>query len=947
MLKKINILLLEDDPLDAELNITALEAEGYQCKWECVQTKDEFIVALELLDYDLILIDYNLPGFDGLTALDILRKNQLNIPAILVSGNLGEELAIDSIKAGAVDYVHKDRLGRLVRSVKRALEENKLRVKEREQAEDLALFSKLNQAANSGYSISELIEVLMINLHIYSRSIDINFFLLSKDQKYLEVQRIAMTARTGKVLGKMLGTDLISARFKVDEQKVIQQALQSEKMQILDNEENIGQAILEFITAINPNQEEALLKRLSLKIRKLLNPKAMAFLPLITEDRKIGVLAFSHKERLSAQRIQRMESIAAQVTEIFARKLAEEEIEELHRQQKLILDSAGEGIFGLDTGGKFTFVNPAAAEMLGYAAKEMLGKHCCACFHQGKLGDKSCAKGECPVRRTYQDGENIYRGRVDFWRKDGKSFPGLFSSMAIEKNGHLLGAVVTFQDINEQVEATREIARLAEVVKQASISVAITDLEGDLVYVNPYFEEASGFSAEEALGNNMNIIKSGFQDKAFYKKLWSSIISGKTWQGTFINKHKDGSLYHEDASIFPIKTKDGKIINYAAVKQDITERKRAEEKIRLQLSRLDSLHKIDTAISGSTDLNIILDVLLEQAQKELEVDSAEILLFKPSLQSLQSTARVGFRTEVLTHTRLRLGKGLAGKVALQRETIQVRDLREDNDLLEKFPELVPEGFVSYVGVPLLAKGKLKGVLEVYKRTLLEPDSEWLNFLDTLARQAAIAVDSISLYENLDKRNVELRLAYEATLEGWAHALELRDMETEGHSRRVTKLTTELAIAIGIDGRLIDHVRRGALLHDIGKMGIPDEILNKRGPLTEKEWAQMKKHPIYAYEMLKEIIYLKPALDIPYSHHEKWDGSGYPLGLSENAIPLSARIFAIIDVYDALNTDRPYRKAWPEKKILAHIREQSGKHFDPQVVEAFFKMIEEKASKKGN
>jgi len=188
----------------------------------------------------------------------------------------------------------------------------------------------------------------------------------------------------------------------------------------------------------------------------------------------------------------------------------------------------------------------------------------------------------------------------------------------------------------------------------------------------------------------------------------------------------------------------------------------------------------------------------------------------------------------------------------------------------------------------------------------------------------------------------LRLAYEATLEGWAHALELRDMETEGHSRRVTKLTTELAIAMGMDGRLMDHVRRGALLHDIGKMGISDDILKKEGPLTDEEWIQMKKHPVYAYEMLKEIIYLKPALDIPYSHHEKWDGSGYPLQLSGNAIPLAARIFAIIDVYDALKADRPYRKAWAEKKILAHIREQSGKHFDPQVVEAFFKMISEKA-----
>jgi len=942
MSNKLNILLLEDDPLDAELNITALEAEGYQCNWECVQTKDEFIVAIDQPDYDLILIDYNLPGFDGLTALDILRKNRLNIPAILVSGNLGEELAIESIKAGAVDYVHKDRIGRLVRSVKRALEENKLRVKEREQAEDLALFSKLNQAAIIGASISELIDILMVDMNIFSGKVGLNIFLLNEDQKYLEMQHFDLPAKVGKKLKKLLGTNLLSMRLKVDEQKRMQQALERGEKQILDSEEDIEKVILKLIAAIAPKKDDASLKKLASKVKKMFPTNAVAFLPLIVDNRKIGVLTFTHKEPLLEQGIQRMESIVAQVTEVFARKLAEEEIEELHRQQKLILDSAGEGIFGLDTEGQFTFVNPAAAEMLGYTAKEMLGKHCCGCFQQGKLGDNSGANGECPVSITYREGENIYRGRIDFWRKNGNSFPGLFSSTSIEKDGDLLGAVVTFQDISEQVEATRELARLAEVVKQASITVTITDLDGDMIYVNPFFEEASGFSAEDALGEKLSIVKSGFHDNTFYKKMWDSIASGKTWQGTFINKRKDGSIYHEDASIFPIKTKDGKIINYAAVKQDITERKRAEEQIRLQLSRLDSLHKIDTAISGSTDVNLILDVLLEQAQKELAVDSADLLLFKHSTQSLQSAARVGFGTEALTHSQLRLGKGLAGKVALERETIQIRDLREDSDLMKEYPELVGEGFVSYIGVPLLAKGKLKGVLEIYHRSLLEPDAEWLNFLDTLARQAAIAVDSITLYENLDKRNVELRLAYEATLEGWAHALELRDMETEGHSRRVTKLTTELAIAMGMDGRLMDHVRRGALLHDIGKMGISDDILKKEGPLTDEEWVQMKKHPVYAYEMLKEIIYLKPALDIPYSHHEKWDGSGYPLQLSGNAIPLAARIFAIIDVYDALKADRPYRKAWAEKKILAHIREQSGKHFDPQVVEAFFKMISEKA-----
>jgi len=185
--------------------------------------------------------------------------------------------------------------------------------------------------------------------------------------------------------------------------------------------------------------------------------------------------------------------------------------------------------------------------------------------------------------------------------------------------------------------------------------------------------------------------------------------------------------------------------------------------------------------------------------------------------------------------------------------------------------------------------------------------------------------------------VELAVAYDTTIEGWARALELRDQEAEGHSQRVTELALRLARAMGISEEYLVLFRRGALLHDIGKMGIPDVILLKPDALTEEEWTIMRKHPIYAYDMLSPIAYLRPALDIPYCHHEKWDGTGYPRGLKGDQIPLAARIFAVVDVWDALRSDRPYRAAWPEEEVWEYIREQSGKHFDPQVVEAFLKI----------
>lgn len=191
---------------------------------------------------------------------------------------------------------------------------------------------------------------------------------------------------------------------------------------------------------------------------------------------------------------------------------------------------------------------------------------------------------------------------------------------------------------------------------------------------------------------------------------------------------------------------------------------------------------------------------------------------------------------------------------------------------------------------------------------------------------------------LQEANTQLLSAYEATIEGWSLALDLRDRETEGHSQRVTKLTTDLAQASGLSEEEIMHLRRGALLHDMGKIGIPDAILHKPATLTDEEWVIMRKHPQLAYDMLRSVEYLHPALEIPLNHHEKWDGTGYPRGLKGEEIPLSARLFAVVDVWDALTSDRPYRKAWTDEEALAYIREQSGKHFDPRVVELFFKVI---------
>jgi len=195
--------------------------------------------------------------------------------------------------------------------------------------------------------------------------------------------------------------------------------------------------------------------------------------------------------------------------------------------------------------------------------------------------------------------------------------------------------------------------------------------------------------------------------------------------------------------------------------------------------------------------------------------------------------------------------------------------------------------------------------------------------------------NLDLVRTLEKSNSELVQAYDATIEALSYALDLKDSETKWHSKRVTDLTLLVAKSMGMsEGRLV-HMRRGALLHDIGKMGIPDSILLKPGPLNAQEMEVMRKHPLYAEQMLSRIEYLQPALDIPYAHHEKWDGSGYPRGLKGEEIPLPARIFAVADVFDALTSDRPYRRAWSRERAFAEIKAQKGRHFDPRVVDAFF------------
>ena len=388
-----------------------------------------------------------------------------------------------------------------------------------------------------------------------------------------------------------------------------------------------------------------------------------------------------------------------------------------------------------------------------------------------------------------------------------------------------------------------------------------------------------------------------------------------------------------DARLVPISNSQ-----LMLVARDITECREIENRSMRQMQQFSALRSIDLAIASGLDLNLLLSMLLDQVTALLRIDAVSILLLNSKTNMLEFTAGKGFYSNSLQHTHLKLGEGCAGRVAVERKMLNIPDLTQNGREFSRSPHFIQEHFISYYGVPLLAKGRILGVLEMFHRSPLHPDADWLDFLVMIAGQAAIAIDSGLMFKEVQRSNMELNLAYDATIEGLSRALDLRDKRTKEHARRVTETTIGLAVRLGVGGSDLVHIRRGAILHDIGKVAIPDEILFKPGPLAEDEWEIMRRHPSIAVDLLSPVTYLAPAMDIPHWHHEKWDGTGYPDELSGNQIPFPARLFALVDVYDALISDRPYRPAWSRRDAVEYIESQSGKHFDPKIVPEFLDLI---------
>lgn len=576
---------------------------------------------------------------------------------------------------------------------------------------------------------------------------------------------------------------------------------------------------------------------------------------------------------------------------------------------------------------------------------------------------RSVLKKKIYIKNTIENSPNS-----TLWEKSAASMGYLSGAcLPVISRGDVLGALVIFsstedffdyeetkllEEISSTLTFSLDAMRAEEERKTAELNLAASEqryrclfssgsdaifvypmlpdsIPGNFVEVNEVARERLGYTSEEFLTLspyqiNPPELRDGLNER------FKQLDKDRHILAETINITRDGRRIPVEIHSRLIDLNDQK---YAfSISRDITERKKAEEKIQTQIQRLSALHIIDTAIASKQRLPVIMKTIIGQIQMQLSASGVIILIYDAKEDDFTHGFGIGLKQP---GSEFIVGNDYARRVLSQKSPVQIDDIFGDFGI--KHRELMDENAQSFYGIRIDLNTKTLGVLEIFHPDTLEVDEDWLNYVSTLAGQLAIAVETNRLDEGLVNANQVLVQAYEETIEGWARALDLRDHETEGHSRRVTDASVKLARIMGLSDEAVVSIRRGALLHDIGKVGVPDSILLKPGKLTDEEWVVMKKHPQYSYELLSPISFLQSSLDIPYYHHEKWDGSGYPEGLSGQDIPLAARIFAVIDVWDALRSDRPYRKGWTMEAIEDYILSQSGKHFDPKVVEAFIKL----------
>jgi HD-GYP domain-containing protein (c-di-GMP phosphodiesterase class II) len=476
----------------------------------------------------------------------------------------------------------------------------------------------------------------------------------------------------------------------------------------------------------------------------------------------------------------------------------------------------------------------------------------------------------------------------------------------------------------------------------------ILDEDGRVIEWNHATEFITGIPDSEAMGIPIWEILPRIEVGSFLSLTMDELkveISSmvKTSQSPFFNSPQELNIMALDGkqktllqTIFPIQTLDKKRIG--VISHEITDQKAAIKKINHELNKLACLRRIDASILERSSAEQTLELIASICVDHLDVDGAIISTIDEDGQ-ICSVYRSDIDTtdKPVVSNLKELQMAVLAKFGNAKFTLET--IEQINNL--EIQDAGKQPILHRSILPLYVNKKPYGYMQLLSKNPHPDDQEWKDYFITLAGQTSLAIENVTLISNEEKAYNELLHAHEATIAGWSKALELRDEETKGHSDRVKYLACHLAKLVGLPRENMSSFRRGVLLHDIGKMGIPDRILLKPGPLSDDEWVVMKTHPGLAYELLSTIPYLHDSLDVPYCHHERWDGSGYPRGLKGTEIPLAARIFSIVDVWDALISDRPYRRGWEPEKIRQYLIDNKSIMFDPELVDIYIDLIDKK------
>lgn len=909
------LLVVEDDAIIARHLQFVLRKLGYQVDCIVRSGADAIQKAAELLP-DLILMDIHLEGeMDGVDAAEeIIRQNK--IPIIYLTAYAGDDLLKRARVTAPAGYILKPFEERhLHATIEMALEKHQLEIQLQEKNER---YAAVMAQLSDGFLIidpltHQIIEVNPAFTRMLGRpaeeiigkrierilGLNTNQFWATVKTTSTGLQNWHREYRHTRRDGSYLYLDVNLNKVEIQNQDLLC-------------------AVVRDITEHRAVEES--LKNMQAELEELVRQRTAE---LEVANRQLEQLVEGRTQELKQTHV----------------RLSDENRERrlLEAKYRNIVENASIGIFQATLDGQFLSANPALAVMFGYDSPEEMMTTVTDIARQLYVHPEKRAENLVKASQAagYIELETEYK------RKDGSETLGLLHYRVVrDDTGNPLYIEGFVYDISQR-KASENILRLSEerfrtIYNQTPVMLQSIDIHNRLISVSDFWLDTLGYTREEVLGKYftdfltydsrryaLEVVDPAFSQSGVCKEIPYQFVK------------KNGEVIDTLFSAVSERDTSGKILSSMAVMVDITRLKRTEDQLQRQLQRLASLRAVQMSITANMDLPSTLQTLLEQVTAQLSVDAAAIMLLDQASFELRYGASRGFRTPDLKSARLKRGEGYAGLVVQERKLISSTNLTDTEERQQYLPLLQNENFVTFHGVPLIAKGNVIGVLEVLHRSVLVPPADWLEYLNAFAAQAAIAIENITLFNEQQSLNRKLIEAYDATILGWSRTLEMRDQETEGHSQRVAQLTLDLARILGVTE--VDAIYRGALLHDIGKVGIPDSILLKPAHLTIEEWEIMRRHPFYAYDLLSPVEFLRPALDIPYCHHERWDGSGYPRGLKGEQIPLPARIFAVVDVWDSLTQSRPYRPAWPAAKVRAYLQENSGVLFDPHIVEAFLRM----------